>query len=86
MEKACEGIELAKEFADKGSKLALSDAGVSAIMLKSALQGASLNVFINTSAMKDREEAEADEKKANAMLDKYTAMAEDIFNSVRERL
>lgn len=86
MEKACEGIELAKEFADKGSKLALSDAGVSAIMLKSALQGASLNVFINTSSMKDRKEAEADEKKANAMLDKYTVMADEVFSSVRERL
>ncbi len=86
MEKACEGIKLAKEFADKGSKLALSDAGVSAIMLKSALQGASLNVFINTSSMKDRKEAEADEKKANDMLDKYTRMADEVFTSVRERL
>jgi len=86
MEKACEGIELAKEFAEKGSRLALSDAGVSAAALKAALQGASLNVFINTSAMKNREEAEADEKKANDMLDKYTKMADEVFAYVRERL
>lgn len=86
MKKACEGIELAKEFADKGSRLALSDAGVSAACLKAALKGASLNVFINTSAMKDPEQAGAYEREANEMLSKYTVMADEVFDSVRERL
>ena len=43
-----------KEFAEKGSRIALSDAGVGATLLKSALQGASLNIYINTKSMKDR--------------------------------
>ena len=86
MEKCCEGIELQKEFAAKGSALALSDAGVGVIFCKSALQGASLNVFINTKSMEDRNYAEEINKKVEAMLSKYNAMADDIFNNVRERL
>lgn len=86
MKKACEGIELAGGFAEKGSRLALSDAGVSAACLRAALKGASLNVFINTSAMKDRAAAEQYEREANEMLEKYGPMAEKIFDSVKERL
>lgn len=86
MEKCCEAIDIMEGFAEKGSRLALSDAGVGAIVCRSALMGASLNVFINTSAMKDRENAAALEAKANGMLEEYTVKAEDIFNYVKERL
>ena len=48
MEKCCEAIELIVEFGAKGSKLAISDAGVGAAFCKAALKGASLNVYINT--------------------------------------
>ena len=58
MEKCCEAIELIVEFGAKGSKLAISDAGVGAAFCKAALQGASLNVYINTKSMADREYAE----------------------------
>ena len=53
MEKCCEAIELIVEFGAKGSKLAISDAGVGAAFCKAALQGASLNVYINTKSMAD---------------------------------
>ena len=86
MEKCCEAIDMMKEFADKGSKLALSDAGVGATMLRAALEGASLNVFINTSSMKNREVAERTEAKANEMLAKYSVLADEIFKNVKERL
>lgn len=86
MIKCCEGVELQKEFAQKGSALALSDAGVGVVFCKAALQGASLNVFINTKSMTDRAYAEDINQKAEAMLSKYNAMADEIFNNVRERL
>ena len=86
MEKCCEAIDMMKEFADKGSKLALSDAGVGSTMLRAALEGASLNVFINTSSMKNREVAESTEAKANEMLAKYSVLADEIFKDVKERL
>ena len=86
MRRCCEAIELQKGFAEKGSTLALSDAGVGVAMCRSALLGASLNVFINTKAMKDREYAEQINREAEDMLDKYTRLADEIYASVVERL
>ena len=54
MKTCARGIDLVEVFAAKGSRIALSDAGVGATLLKSAMQGASLNVYINTKSMKDR--------------------------------
>ena len=86
MEKCCEAIELIVEFGAKGSKLAISDAGVGAAFCKAALKGASLNVYINTKSMADRAYAEKLNKKADAMLEKYTKIADETFDSVLGRL
>ena len=86
MEKCCEAIDVIVEFAAKGSALAISDAGVGVIFCKAALQGASLNVFINTKSMKNREYAEELNAKAEAMLAKYTVLADEVFAQVRGRL
>ena len=51
--------------------------------LVAALQAASLNVFINTKTLKNREVAEQMNAKALGMMDKYCAMADEIFNSVK---
>ena len=50
---------------------------------KAALQAASLNVFINTKSLKNREVAEKMNAKANGMLAKYGAMADEIFTTVK---
>ena len=81
MELCCEAIEHIAVFAAKGSRLAVSDAGCGAVICKSALQAASLNVFINTKTLKNREKAEELNTKALAMLDKYGPMADEIFNT-----
>ena len=47
------------------------------------MQAASLNVFINTKTLKNREVAEEMNAKANGMLDKYGAMADAIFTEVK---
>ena len=82
MELCCEAIEYIAVFAAKGSRLAVSDAGCGAVICKAALQAASLNVFINTKTLKNREKADELNGKALAMMDKYCAMADEIFNSV----
>jgi len=79
-------IELLDDFAKKGSVLALSDAGVGAVFCKSALQGASLNVYINTGSMTDKGYAGSVEAEADAILGKYCIMADDIYNSVTDRI
>ena len=86
MEKCCEALDLLVEFAAKGSALAISDAGVGAVFCKAALQGASLNVYISTKSMKNREYAEELNNKADAKLEKYTEIADQIFESVLGRL
>ena len=86
MEKCCEALELIKEFAAKGSALAISDAGVGAVFCKAALMGASLNVYINTKSMANKEYAAQLNAKADAMLEKYPPMADEIFESVLARL
>ena len=86
MRASAKAIELQREFADKGSALAVSDAGVGVAICKAALHGASLNVFINTGSMTDRNYAAGVEKQADALLDKYCAMADEIYSSVVARL
>ncbi len=86
MEKCCEAIDLIAEYAKKGSALAISDAGVGVAFSKAALMGASLNVFINTNSMLDRQYAEKLNSRADELLTKYTALADEVYDSVYKRL
>ena len=86
MRLASSAIQLHAELSDKGSALAISDVGVGVILCKSALMGASLNVFINTKLMKDRKAAEAFDAEANEMLNKYCPMADETYEKVLSRL
>ena len=79
-------LDIIEEFAEKGSRLAVSDAGCAAASCKAAMQAASLNVFINTRSMKDRECAEALNAEADELLAKYNVLADEIFDSVAGRL
>lgn len=83
MELCCEAIGAAGIFAEKGSRIAVSDAGCAAVCLKAALQAASLNVFINTKSLRDRSFAEQLNEKCEAMLTEYGAMADRVFETVR---
>lgn len=83
MELCCEAIEAIDVFAKKGSRLAVSDAGCGAVCVKAALQAASLNVFINTKTLKNRELAEEMNARCLKMLEKYCAVADSIFESVK---
>lgn len=86
MEKCCEAIDVIEEFAAKGSALAISDAGVGVVFSKAALLGASLNVFINTKSMADKEYAASLNEKADKMIADYSKKADEIFAAVNARL
>ena len=83
MELCCESMDAIAVFAAKGSRLAVSDAGCAAVCCKAALQAASLNVFINTKSLKNREVAEDMNRHANVMLNKYCSVADEIFDDVK---
>lgn len=85
--RACaEAIDIIAEFAAKGSRLAISDAGCGAILCKAAMQAASLNIYINTKSMKDRACAQALEAEADALLAKYTRKADEIYSTVERSI
>ncbi|MCI6730199.1 MAG: cyclodeaminase/cyclohydrolase family protein [Clostridiales bacterium] len=83
MELSCQALDYIKVFAEKGSRLADSDAGCGAVCCKAALQAASLNVFINTKSLKNRALAEEMNAKCLGWLDQYGKLADSIFETVK---
>ena len=83
MELCCESMDAIAVFAAKGSRLAVSDAGCGAVIVKAALQAASLNVFINTKTLQNREKAEEMNAYCLKMLDTCGKKADEIFETVK---
>lgn len=81
----CEAIELQKEFAAKGSVLAISDAATGVVFSLSAMYGAAVNVKVNTKSMKDRDYAEKINAHVDAQMAKYRPIAEQVYQDVYGR-
>ena len=81
----CEAIDLQREFADKGSVLAVSDAATGVVFCWSAMYGAAVNVKVNTKAMKDKEYAGKINAHVDAQMAKYWPIAEKVYEDVYGR-
>jgi len=86
MDQCIAALEVTAEFAQKGSALAVSDAGVSATVCRAGLEGASLNVYINTKMMKDREFADRLNRETQEKVARGAKLAEEIFTNVTQKL
>ena len=86
MEACAEGVALAVEYAEKGSVLAVSDAGCAALFCKAAMQAAGLNVSINTKLMADRAKAETFNAKADALLAESIPQADKLYEKLAHQL
>lgn len=86
MEACAEAFALIALSAEKGSVVAVSDAGVAASFCRAALEGASLNVFINTQGMQDRGYAETLNSRARQLLAQYGEAADELVRSIVARL
>lgn len=73
-------------LAKKGSKLAVSDAGVAVSMLRSAVCGAMMNVVINVKYMKNREKAQDLMDEASEIFENTMNKADIIYREVLEVL
>lgn len=82
MEKCMQAIELHEQMAHKGTRIALSDVGVGVTFCKAALIGASLNIYINTGIMKDRQYAAQLEAKSDELIKKATQKADSVYDYV----
>jgi methenyltetrahydrofolate cyclohydrolase len=82
MEKSLDAIALHEELAVKGTRIAVSDVGVGVLFCKSALMGASLNVYINTKLMKNKEYAADINAKTEKLLAEGIARADQVYSNV----
>lgn len=86
MEKAVGVLDFVELLEKKGSKMAVSDAGVAAQFARAAITGAVMNVYINTKSMKNREKADELNAKAQKLLEEGTKKADEIYGSVLKKL
>ena len=86
METVLKTEKLLEVLGEKGSRIALSDVGVGILFARAALEGASLNVFINTRLMKNRERAEEMNARADALIEESRTVSDRIYNGVLEHI
>lgn len=86
METILQVVHLLEVLGEKGSRIAISDVGVGILFAQAALEGASLNVFINTKLMKDRERAEQMNQRTEAMIEEGREWKRRIYQCVLEKI
>lgn len=82
METIRETMQYLENLGARGSRIAVSDAGVGILFAQAALEGASMNVFINTKLMKDRARAEELNQKADNMIEEGRRQKERVCKEV----
>lgn len=82
MEKIMEALRILDRLSVIGSRLAVSDVGAGVQLCRAALNGASLNVFINTKLMKNTEVAEELNVKTDELLIEGNELADRIYETV----
>lgn len=86
MEKAVEALHLHDRSLGHTNPSALSDTGVGALCLKTALQGAWLNVKINLAGISDQEFVRAHGEKGEELLAQGLALADGIYGAVLDKM
>lgn len=86
MQAAFNCIPLLQEMAKNGNQNSLSDVGVGAICIKTAVRGAWLNVLINAKGLTDQVWAKNIVDQARILLAKNHRLCDEIVNGIEERL
>lgn len=86
----CEAVaELVPQIstvAEKGSRLAVSDAGCAAALAAAALKAAALNVSVNTRLMKERAAAEELDVRVDALLSETLPKLDAVYSKIAAHL
>lgn len=86
MEIIVEAMELMDRISIIGSRIAISDAGVGIQMLKAALNGASLNVYINTKLMKNKDVSDDMNTRADELVIRGNELADKVYDEVMDNI
>jgi len=86
MKHCIDAMALAQDVAANGNAHSVSDAGVSALMLNAACQGAALNVKINLNSLDDQEFVAWKSDEVGSILKTSTMMLEETMEIVADKL
>jgi methenyltetrahydrofolate cyclohydrolase len=86
MKHCIDALALAQEVASRGNANSISDAGVSALMLHAACEGAALNVRINLNALADSDFVGWKTDEVASLLSTSRMMLEEIQAIVEEKM
>jgi glutamate formiminotransferase/formiminotetrahydrofolate cyclodeaminase len=86
METGLEALKLSRVVADKGNPNMISDAGVSALTARTAVEGAYLNVRINLNSLDDQEFVAQTRQKADNLKKEALLLAQEIEALVEDKL
>jgi glutamate formiminotransferase/formiminotetrahydrofolate cyclodeaminase len=86
MQAAYDCVELLQEMAEKGNPNSLSDVGVGALCIKTAVRGAWLNVITNASGLSDKAWAADIVEKARAIWQKNHPACDAIVEKIEAKL
>lgn len=82
LQAACDAVVLLADYAQKGNKLAISDAGVGAACCRAAMQGARLNVLINLRMLEDQKLKAEYHEKLKSLYDSGIDLANQVYDLV----
>jgi len=80
------GYEIAQAMVEKGNPNSVTDAGVGALCIRTAIYGAYLNVKINASGLKDKSTAEKLVAEATAILQQSNALEQEILKATEAKM
>lgn len=79
-------VPLLEELSEKGSRLAISDVAVAAVACRSAIEGAVMNVYINTKLMTDRSLADSMNAEANQLVADSRVRLDKVYEEISNQL
>lgn len=86
MKHSIDALALAKIVAEKGNTNSVSDAGVAALMLQAATEGAALNVKINLAGINDIEFVGWKSEEVESVLRTSIMLSEEILAIINEKI
>lgn len=84
----CRAVVLLEEMGEKCSRMLVSDVACGALLVRAAIEAASVNVYVNTASLSDRAQAERIDSTCEELVEEYVARAErlarDIVSGLRD--
>lgn len=86
MGECCRVIALLERMVELGNPGLVSDVATGALLARAALEGASVNVCVNTTGLRDRLQAARIEATCDELLEEYVPRASDLARGIADRV